>query len=180
MLQFKWSLGLTVHVGLLSAAIYGGRIDSTTDGRVLQAYIDRVFDTRVQTGSLALPGAPAPLAPLSGSTASASTIVGGAKRMADSLPDVDTPATFGLAANVDRAELEATSAAAVVALRVLAAQQASCTGALDRNAWRSQFGPLLATWQGLLQTSCTIQEARRTGRKGSLRRQVSTACARCL
>ena len=161
--------------GLLSAAIYGGRIDSATDSRVLQAYVDRVFDSRVLSGSRPLPGAPAPLPPQTGNTASAATVVGGAKHIADMLPDIDTPATFGLAANVDRAELEAASSSAVVALKGLGAQHVTGAGAVDRSAWRSQLAPLIKMWEGLLHGSRIVQEARRMGRKESIRRQVRAA-----
>eukprot|EP00892_Ulva_mutabilis_P012055 jgi/Ulvmu1/9221/UM005_0321.1 len=161
--------------GLLSAAVYGGRIDSAVDSTILQVYIDRVFDTRVMAGSHALPGAPAPLAPLTGATASASTIVGGAKRIADALPDLDMPSTFGLAANVDRVELEAASVAAVVALRGLAAQNASGSGGIERDAWCSQLGPVVKMWEGLLQASRALQDARKIGRNESLRQQAAGA-----
>lgn len=165
-----------IHAGLLSAAVYGGRIDSAVDSTVLQAYINRIFDTRVMSGSLALPGAPAPLTPLSAASASASTVIGGAKRIADALSDIDTPATFGLAANVDRAELEASSVAAVAALRGLTARlQSSGAGAMDRATWRGQLAPIVRVWEGLVQASRPLQDARRIGRKESLRRQVCTA-----
>lgn len=171
-----------VHIGLLATAIYGGRIDSATDSGVMHAHIARVFDPRVLSGARTLPGAPAPLQPLlPGGTASAATVVGGAKRIADMLPDTDTPATFGLAPNVDRAELEAAAAAAVAALRGLSVQQIDAgSGEVDRGVWRRQLGPIVKTWEGLLQGSRPVQAARRFGRKESLRRLVrsvrSPAC----
>lgn len=151
--------------GLVASAVYGGHIDTAADMRILNAYIARVLHPRVFSGSTPLPGTSCVLSSLGGAgggTATAQGILTAARRLVDALPEVDTPVTFGLAANVDRAELEASALTTVAQMRSLAAQStAGVSGQFGRAAgsWRAQISPLIRYWQDLLQSDHAVQES---------------------
>jgi hypothetical protein len=165
--------------GLIASVVYGGQIDTAADMQILEAYITRVLHPRVFSGSTALPGTSTVLSSLIGAGGASRGTAGGvltsARALVDALPNVDTPATFGLAANVDRAELEAFAMATVGQMRSLAAQSATgVSGQMGAGGagWQAQLAPLLALWKSLLASDDAIQEAHQASQPGGLKRKV--------
>lgn len=66
-----------------------------------------------------------------------------------SLPDEDSPALFGLPANINRSLQASNSAAVVGALRAMSVSQAAAQG-FHRDKWRAQLAPLLRLWEQLV------------------------------
>jgi dynein heavy chain 2 len=147
-------------LALLDHAIYGSRLDSCTDGRMLRTFIRTFFDKKILQGAAPIPGTATPL-PAFGS---ASTVPHEIQRLTSSLPEVDTPALLCLAANVARAEQEASGSRVVADLRRLSIQQLNSAGA-DSGAVQRQLQPLLAAWHALQKehpSLCNAQTAHRT------------------
>ena len=150
--------------GLMEDAIYGGRVETSQDMRVLKAYLNTFFTDRVAGdrggGQEILPGTPLRMP--------ATPSYEAFKKVVSQLPDSDAPYIFGLPDNIERSLQRATSAQVINQLRALS------TGAgeahkYDRERWRAQLNPILELWQTLAGSAPGIlPKGRDTGsRKGS-------------
>jgi dynein heavy chain 2 len=136
--------------GLLENAVYGGRVDSPADARVLRAALATVFHPDIITGkrplARALPG------PLPGTA-----VKGDYLSYFAALPPADAPSTVGLPDNADRAVARTASGRVVASLKALRASAleggASSSGSggpagFDREAWAARLLPLVDSWEG--------------------------------
>jgi Dynein heavy chain AAA lid domain len=167
----KWQFLL----GVLESAVYGGRLDAAADARVLRAHLEAFFNRRVLDGSARVPGTAAPLPALGASIGGgAAAELAPLRAAVDALPPVDTPATFGLAANVDRAAAEASARNVLDGLRRLGLRglrdgHASATSSsdskvtaaalVDTGATTRSLKPMQDTWQALKQEHSAVREA---------------------
>ncbi|KAK9815706.1 hypothetical protein WJX72_008353 [[Myrmecia] bisecta] len=139
--------------GLLENAIYGGRVDSPYDIKVLRAYLEQLFSPEAVGIAGArvrpLPGTRNLVAPASAHAPDYLAFIAG-------LPDADVPALFGLPANIDRAAQQANSARVITQLKQMATSQAA-GGAFDRQSWTAQLGPLLKLWDSLIAANPQLQ-----------------------
>ncbi|KAL0047749.1 hypothetical protein WJX82_010930, partial [Trebouxia sp. C0006] len=131
--------------GLLENAIYGGRVDNLHDFQILRAYLEQFICEEAVTsegcGARPLPGTRLTI-PSSSNPLDYSTLI-------ESLPESDSPALFGLPANINRAAGRAASAAVVAQLKLVTTSQESALG-YERMRWAAQLGPLLRLWESLL------------------------------
>jgi dynein heavy chain 2 len=125
--------------GILENAIYGGRIDNSFDLRVLRAYIAQMFRDSVLRGQESLSNIVA--VPQSGNARDYTGLIA-------KVPESDTPALFGLPANIDRSVQRFNSNAVIAALKQLAAVSAEELR-FDKQKWTQKLGPLCQLWAGL-------------------------------
>jgi len=101
------------------------------------------------------------------------------QQLVRSLPDADAPALFGLAANVERASQESSSARVVRDLRALS--HATLAGAgFDRARWAAQLAPLLRCWESAAARDGVLAESRRVTRTASGARAPQVRCGHLL
>jgi len=132
----------TVH-GLLGTSVYGGRLETAADRRVLEAYMRTYFTADLLAGR----GVKGKLGGLLGVPQSAS--FNDFERAIASLPSTDSPQLFGLALNADRAVATRTAAHVSLSMRTLSTP-AEATASFDRERWAAELSPLLNLWQKLL------------------------------
>jgi dynein heavy chain 2 len=135
----------TIH-GVLENAIYGGRMESDFDVRVLRQYFDRLLTSRVlATGSSQQPE---PITPGLRLTATN-------KRKAyvdvvnSEFPDNDIPALFALPPNADRTVQR--TKVQVVTTNLVRLYEVSQTSSMSREQWAEALNPLLTLWLQLCQ-----------------------------
>ncbi|KAL0028751.1 hypothetical protein WJX79_004868 [Trebouxia sp. C0005] len=130
--------------GLLENAIYGGRVDNLHDFQILRAYLEQFICEEAVTsegcGARALPGTRLTI-PSTSNPLDYSALI-------ESLPESDSPALFGLPANINRAAGRAVSAAVVAQLKRITTSQESALG-YERMRWAAQLRPLLRLWESL-------------------------------
>ena len=133
--------------GVLESAVYGGRVDAATDVAVLRAYIRQTFsgrDVRELPGTrVAVPGSGASEAAFDAAIRS--------------LPEIDSPAMFGLPANIGAAVQRAALSRlrrGVTSLEVgdmLSREneesQTSSASAGQVIGWADKLRPLLSAWE---------------------------------
>ena len=142
--EIQWE---TIH-GLMEDAIYGGRIDSPFDLRVLRAYLKLFFCDRTVSNEedvAIIPGTKLSM-PRNVTAASFAEVVA-------RLPDSDPPLTFGLPANIDRSLQRTSSAGVIRLLRTLSAAKMASSAKYDREKWREKIGPLLEVWLRLVENA---------------------------
>lgn len=151
----------------MNSAVYGSRLDSRADNRVLCTLIRTFFDKKVLQGANPIPGTNTVLPQF----ASASTAPNDLQKLITSLPDADNPTLLCLAANVTRAEQETSGKQAVLGLRRLSVRQLSGVST-DCSAWQGQLQPFLAAWQALQRDYPALRRAQQLYRTGSLGEHV--------
>jgi dynein heavy chain 2, cytosolic len=148
-------------LGLLESAVYGGRINNAADARTLRAYLEIFFHRKLLEGSVPVPGTTMPLPSLAGAAA-----LGELRHTIESLPEPDTPAVFGLAANVDRAAQETSSMFVIEGLQLLNLR-ALGIACFDREEWRQRLQPVILIWEGHVRESAALRGARSLARVDS-------------
>lgn len=132
----------TIH-GVLENAIYGGRMESEYDVRILRTYLDRFFTPDVLStskrqrtlyGDIMLPK--------SGKHSDCMNVV-------NALTDSDVPAVFSLPPNADRIVQIARVGAVILQLQRL--EETKESSKMTREEWNAKVSPLLATWLELCQ-----------------------------
>ncbi|KAG8470560.1 hypothetical protein KFE25_008981 [Diacronema lutheri] len=133
---------LNTVLGLLDTSIYGGRLETAADRRVLDSYMRQYFTADMLTGRAA-PRIGSIAMPQSARHTDYVAAIG-------TIPPIDSPALFGLALNADRAVATRISTYVIKSLRVLSTA-AEAHAAFDRERWAAELSPLLTLWQKLLQ-----------------------------
>eukprot|EP00658_Telonema_sp_P-2_P013521 TRINITY_DN15121_c0_g3_i2.p1 TRINITY_DN15121_c0_g3~~TRINITY_DN15121_c0_g3_i2.p1 ORF type:complete len:1979 (+),score=626.76 TRINITY_DN15121_c0_g3_i2:168-6104(+) len=132
----------SIH-GVLENAIYGGKMETEYDVRILRTYLNRYFCEEALTTSTKQK-------PLYKGV----TIPGGGKRddfsaLVQSLPDSDVPGMFYLPPNADRVVQITRVAAVITDLQKL--QEVKESSKMSREEWITKVEPLLNTWLELCQ-----------------------------
>jgi dynein heavy chain 2 len=124
-------------VGLLENAIYGGRIDNEIDMRLLRTYLDQFFCRDLFDGKK----------PVFGSvTATQASKADKALQLFDSLPDKDTPATFGLLATAD-VSVQKMNVADIVANLKKIKSGAIGSAKFDTELWTNGLANIIKVWK---------------------------------
>jgi len=137
----KWE---DIH-GLLSLAVYGGRIDVSEDFAVLTSYLKQVF-----SGSVISSGGSGQTRLGPGIVLPTSTHIGDYQKLINSLPDIDSPALFGLPVNIGRSVQRINSVAVIDQLKTLK-RAGGLSGKFDRQVWQQELNPVLSLWTHLNQ-----------------------------
>jgi dynein heavy chain 2 len=131
-----------VH-GLLSFTIYGGRIDSVFDFRVLTSYLEQYFNSNIMGGKVRFG---------EGISLPTSVHIEDHMRIVSQLPDFDQPAAFGLPANIARSAERANSTGIIDQLKIL--RRSSQVGdRFNRQIWLrelTQGSSVLMIWMQLI------------------------------
>jgi dynein heavy chain 2 len=130
-----------VH-GLLELAVYGGRLETDYDTRVLRTYLTSLFQTKM----LATDGqAPKQkvfkdvILPVSAKYSDFLSLV-------HSLPDVDVPAMFGLPPNVGRVVDEAAALSVTEQLKAMSVSTVALNS-FDVELWTARLSPIMQAWK---------------------------------
>lgn len=129
--------------GLLEMAVYGGRIDTSDDARVLVSYLKQYFNPNIIGSSGGTRLGPGVLMPTS-------THIEDYTRLINSLPDIDAPSIFGLPTNIGRSLEQINSAAIIDQLKVLM-RSSNISAKFDRQLWQRELAPVLTLWKHLNQ-----------------------------
>eukprot|EP00050_Salpingoeca_kvevrii_P020215 m.95860 g.95860 ORF g.95860 m.95860 type:complete len:4292 (+) comp8765_c0_seq1:164-13039(+) len=135
-------------IGLLSAAVYGGRVDNAFDHRTLVSYLNRFFNDDIIRSGNSNRGTRARLAP--GITLPTSTHMQDYLDVIKNLPEVDQPDLFGLPQNVDRLLQRTISGEVIAQLKVLMRAD-TLAHRFDRELWQRELAPILDQWHKLMQ-----------------------------
>lgn len=140
---------VTMH-GLLSLAVYGGRVDNVQDERLLHCFLHHYF-SRSMLSSLKL--APGVSIPTSNRHADYMRVI-------ESIPWSDSPTVFGLPANADVAVQKRAASAVQSSLRTLGIDKTGSSAVFDREKWAQALSPILALWQKLVTTCEKVRGAK--------------------
>eukprot|EP00931_Biecheleriopsis_adriatica_P043590 TRINITY_DN24917_c0_g1_i1.p1 TRINITY_DN24917_c0_g1~~TRINITY_DN24917_c0_g1_i1.p1 ORF type:complete len:4311 (+),score=994.91 TRINITY_DN24917_c0_g1_i1:69-13001(+) len=145
------SLGLdwVTLVGVLELAVYGSRVDNEFDSRLVREYLAMFFKHETLEGGRRKTGVEIPAFDIPASTNMADFRV-----RVEQLPDIDNPASFGMAPNADRSLQRINSTKAIAMLRQLASasgagESADGGGSSDVKIWKVQLAPLFAIWENI-------------------------------
>eukprot|EP00762_Andalucia_godoyi_P006467 ANDGO_02875.mRNA.1 Cytoplasmic dynein 2 heavy chain 1 len=145
----------TIH-GLFSSAVYGGRIDTPQDMRVLHAYLHSLFPVSSDaksSSSFLLKGQ------LSAGPSTGSSISDYLRMVEDAVPAVDSPSVFGLAANANRVVNINRAVNVVAGLKVLVQGSISHEGKSSGHSSSKVLEPLIPILKQFMQTSSTALAA---------------------
>jgi len=134
-------------IGVLEQAVYGSRVDNEFDSRLVREYLAMFFKSETLEGGRRKSGVDIPAFDLP-----ASTNMADFRARVDQLPDLDNPASFGMAPNADRSLQRINSTKAIASLRQLAtggASEGSHSTAVDIKLWRTQLAPLFTIWENV-------------------------------
>jgi len=130
-----------VH-GLLELAVYGGRLETDYDTRVLRTYLTSLFQSKM----LAIDGqAPKQkvfkdvVLPMSAKYSDFSSLV-------YSLPEVDVPAMFGLPQNVGRVVDESAALSVTEQLKAMSVSTVALSS-FDVELWTARLSPIMHAWK---------------------------------
>ncbi|KAJ8280434.1 hypothetical protein GJAV_G00054510 [Gymnothorax javanicus] len=143
-----------VH-GLLENAIYGGRIDSLSDLRILRSYLQQFFSSRLVSG-LHGRGVKGLTFPSQISVPNSCNILD-YRGVIENLPEDDRPGFFGLPANIERSSQRIVSSQVISQLRILS-RSVAAGSKFDREVWSSGLSPVLNLWKKLNQGSSLIHQ----------------------
>ena len=135
--------------GLLSQAIYGGRVDNPQDARVLRAYLRQYFCQEAVSGR-PMPGTSVML-PTSANHRDYAQLI-------SALPESDAPALFSLSPNVSRTVQQAAAERVRSGLRGLSSS-AQGTAGVDRQRWAERLGPAMRQWEQIMSAYPALGEA---------------------
>jgi len=121
--------------GLLEHAVYGGRVDTLSDIRILRAFLAQVFHPEVLAGRRPI-GRGIGSIPLSTRRDDFLSIL-------NSLPDADQPHLFALPDNIERSAQRATFLQVIASLKSLRVPVTISGGAFDRELWTNRLTPIL-------------------------------------
>ncbi|CUG87914.1 dynein heavy chain, putative [Bodo saltans] len=132
----------SIH-GLLENAIYGGRMETEYDVRILRTYLNRYLNPEMLSTARKQQSLYFKVAtPATGKHRDFETLI-------QSLADNDVPALFSLPPNADRV-VQSTNVAAVVN-DLQRMQETKSLNAMTREEWSNHLTPLLNTWLELTQ-----------------------------
>eukprot|EP00048_Salpingoeca_helianthica_P012919 m.191176 g.191176 ORF g.191176 m.191176 type:complete len:3938 (+) comp15437_c5_seq50:82-11895(+) len=131
-----------VH-GLLSEAVYGGRIDNSFDADVLRGFLTLFF-----TGDDSRAHRPAPLC--QGVSMPASKSIDDYKSIVRNFPEQDSPYMFALPANIDRSLQVTLGLQSMQQLRLLT-RATHLGSSFNREAWTTALMPVLDLWKRMSQ-----------------------------
>ncbi|XP_076138461.1 cytoplasmic dynein 2 heavy chain 1 [Alosa pseudoharengus] len=148
---FQWEF---VH-GLLENAIYGGRMDSLCDLRILRSYLLQFFSSRLLSAGQSRGRKSSPF-PAQISLPNSCSVLD-YRGMIENLPEDDRPAFFGLPANIERSSQRIISSQVISQLRILS-RSVAAGSKFDREVWSSGLSPILNLWKKLNQGSSLIHQ----------------------
>lgn len=143
------SLDWTTLIGVLELAIYGSRVDNEFDQRLVKEYLALFFHAGVLESPRRKGGTSLDIPPFD---------IPNSKNIPDfrsgveQLPDLDNPASFGMAANADRSLQRINSTRVIGTLRQLAAggvDGGDVSAGVDIKAWKTQLMPLWTLWDNV-------------------------------
>ncbi|XP_064157010.1 dynein cytoplasmic 2 heavy chain 1 isoform X2 [Anguilla rostrata] len=143
-----------VH-GLLENAIYGGRIDSLSDLRILRSYLQQYFSSQLISGPQGR-GKKGVAFPSQMSLPNSCSILD-YRGVIENLPEDDRPGFFGLPANIERSSQRIISAQVISQLRILS-RSVAAGSKFDREIWSNGLSPVLNLWKKLNQGSSLIHQ----------------------
>ncbi|KAK2946340.1 putative Cytoplasmic dynein 2 heavy chain 1 [Blattamonas nauphoetae] len=145
--------------GLFAFTVYGGRIDSPTDWRVLEAYLQKWispsllenesfdgFTTDLRKESVPLQ----------------TTAIQPYISTVQKLPEEDNPQFFSLPPNIDGTVQNLQSHEMIGSLKRLSFRGGSGTGGYDREEWRKGLMPIIMMWNVLLGGSESSQKTQKS------------------
>ncbi|CBZ37876.1 dynein heavy chain, putative [Leishmania donovani] len=126
--------------GILNDAIYGGKMETPFDKRIMATYVDKMFRVNCMAGTKQQE-------PLFHHTRIPSGDYAEFMKVIKKLPDSDIPVLFSLPPNADRAvQLSRVRALTGDLQRI---SESYSEAALDREAWAARLTPVLDTWAAL-------------------------------
>ena len=137
--------------GLFKNAIYGGRVDNLHDLRILDSYLEEIFNNNVIGGSNRNKK---PLS--SGVEIPRTTSYQDYVEEVFKMPDDDKPAYFGLPANIDRSHQRNVSSQVISKLKLLMISF-GVASRFDREKWQTELSPILNLWKKLNHGSAMLQ-----------------------
>ncbi|KAJ8368069.1 hypothetical protein SKAU_G00080970 [Synaphobranchus kaupii] len=143
-----------VH-GLLENAIYGGRIDSLSDLRILRSYLQQYFNSGLIAGAQGR-GKKGVAFPSQMSLPNSCNILD-YRSVIENLPEDDRPGFFGLPANIERSSQRIISTQVISQLRILS-RSVAAGSKFDREIWSNGLSPVLNLWKKLNQGSSLIHQ----------------------
>jgi len=150
--------------GLLEHAVYGGRVDTLSDIRILRAFLAQVFHPEVLAGRRPI-GRGIGSIPLSTRRDDFLSII-------QALPDADQPHLFALPDNIERSAQRATFLQVIASLKALRVPLSISGGAFDRDLWSTRLTPILDLCDKLFGaeastiTSATLDDTTKEGGGG--------------
>ncbi|KAG5494148.1 hypothetical protein JKF63_01983 [Porcisia hertigi] len=126
--------------GILNDAIYGGKMETPFDKRIMETYVEKMFRVNCMAGSHQQE-------PLFHHTRLPSGDYAEYMKIIKKLPDSDIPILFSLPPNADRVvQLSRVRSLTVDLQRI---NELKSEDTVDREAWASRLGPILDTWAAL-------------------------------
>lgn len=136
-------------IGVLEQAVYGSRVDNEFDSRLVREYLAMFFKSETLEGGRRKAG----LVEIPPFDIPVSTNMGDFRARVEQLPDLDNPASFGMAPNADRSLQRINSAKAISLLRQLATSGGdagdAAAAAVDIKVWKTQLAPLFTIWDNM-------------------------------
>ncbi|CAE8588983.1 unnamed protein product, partial [Polarella glacialis] len=138
-------------IGVLELAVYGSRVDNEYDSRLVREYLAMFFKLETLEGPRRKSPSGVEIPPFD---IPASTNMSDFRSRVEQLPDIDNPASFGMAPNADRSLQRINSTKAIAMLKMLS----SASGAEDGPGggsggfiavWKQQLGPLFTIWENV-------------------------------
>ena len=129
---------LTTYAGLLENAVYGGRIDNEMDVRLLRAYLQRLFSVEVFEGKV-------PVFMNFNSTQAVGSAEA-ALKVFESLPDKDTPESFGLSTTADVSVQKAKVAEIVANIKTMSSGSVAEIK-YDTETWTTGLANIFKVWK---------------------------------
>lgn len=136
-------------IGVLEFAVYGSRVDNDFDSRLVKEYLNLFFRADILDGPRRKSGSSIEIPPFD---IPPTTNMSDFRARVEQLPDLDNPASFGMAPNSDRALQRINSARVISTLRQLASVSGAAEGgasAANTKAWKEQLGPLWKLWENV-------------------------------
>ena len=137
--------------GLFKNAIYGGRVDNVYDLRILDSYLEEIFNNDVIGGTNRNKKDIAPGIEVPRSTSYQDYV-----EEVHKMPDEDKPIYFGLPANINRSHQRNVSSQVISKLKLLMISF-GVASRFDREKWQAELSPILNLWKKLNQGSSMLQ-----------------------
>jgi len=136
-------------IGVLEFAVYGSRVDNDFDSRLVKEYLNLFFRADILDGPRRKSGSNIEIPPFD---IPPSTNMSDFRARVEQLPDLDNPASFGMAPNSDRSLQRINSTRVISTLRQLASASGAAeagAGAANTKAWKEQLSPLWKLWENV-------------------------------
>lgn len=138
-------------IGVLELAVYGSRVDNDFDSRLVKEYLQMFFRADVLDGPRRKSGSAVEIPPFD---IPPTTNMSDFRARVEQLPDLDNPASFGMAPNSDRSLQRINSTRVIMTLRQLASAAGveggdGSGGGVATKAWKEQLSPLWKLWENV-------------------------------